>query len=244
MYNLMRGTATEWAQILVAFCDELAPPPPEVLAICHQVILVRRHGSHYRKESQRPDTVEEFDSQTFRVCVKQTVHQWKHAPVAVQLEFTQMAQYASACVPARTILVEHDITFDLQEQLLEADSSNWELRQQLEKWRTFETAAWREVECVVTMSEKDAATRDRRAASRVPAERSRYRAISAGAKTNRIRAGCSLSGHSRICQTFWRSNFSCAISGRSLAPDTRCTSSRDYGPSTSSTFTAAVSNSI
>ena len=29
-----------------------------------------------------------------------------------------MAQYADACSPAKTILVEHDITFDLQQQLL------------------------------------------------------------------------------------------------------------------------------
>jgi len=155
MYNLMRRTASGWAQILVAFCDQLAPPPAELLAICHQVILVRRHGTHYRKESPRPDTVEEFDSETFRACLKQTVHQWK--PAAVQLEFTWMAQYASACASARTILVEHDITFDLQEQLLATRPDNWELRQQLEKWRAFETAAWREVDCVVTMSEKDAA---------------------------------------------------------------------------------------
>src|SRR5439155_26507699 len=30
-----------------------------------------------------------------------------------------------------------------------------ELRRQLERWRRFETAAWRNVNCVVTMSEKD-----------------------------------------------------------------------------------------
>ncbi len=28
MYNLMRGAASEWNQILVAFCDELATPTP------------------------------------------------------------------------------------------------------------------------------------------------------------------------------------------------------------------------
>ena len=155
LYNMMSRTTSDWAQILVAFCDQLAPPPPELLAICHQVILVRRHGSHYRKETQRPDAVEEFDSETFRACLQQTVHQWK--PQAVQLEFTQMAQYAAACHPARTILVEHDITFDLQEQLLATDPGNWEQRQQLEKWRTFEMAAWRDVDCVVTMSDKDSA---------------------------------------------------------------------------------------
>jgi glycosyltransferase involved in cell wall biosynthesis len=100
--------------------------------------------------------VEEFDAEPFRACLKQVVHQWR--PVAVQLEFTQMAQYADACTPARTILVEHDITFDLQEQLLSTDKANWELKNQLAKWQEFEMAAWREVDCVVAMSAKDAAT--------------------------------------------------------------------------------------
>ncbi len=79
------------------------------------MILVRRHGTHYRRKASRPDTVKS-DSETFRACLKQTVHQ--HHPDLVQLEFTQMAQYAKACAPAKTILVEHDITLDLASQLL------------------------------------------------------------------------------------------------------------------------------
>ncbi len=153
MYNLMLQAAFEWNQILVAFCEDLAPPPPELLEICREVILVRRHGTHYRRDTARPDTVEEFDSESFRACLKQTVRQWN--PDLVQLEFTQMAQYANACKPARTILVEHDITFDLARQLLATKPGDWELEQQLQKWHAFETAAWKSVDCVVTMSKKD-----------------------------------------------------------------------------------------
>jgi glycosyltransferase involved in cell wall biosynthesis len=103
--------------------------------------------------------VEEFDSATFRAALKQAVHQWK--PAIAQLEFTWMAQYAEACRPAKTILVEHDITFDLQKQLLEdsqlSDAARLELQGQLEKWTSFETSAWRNVDCVVTMSGRDTA---------------------------------------------------------------------------------------
>src|SRR6185312_494514 len=56
-------------------------------------------------------------------------------------------------------LVEHDITFDLHQQLLATSSGSgparMELEQQLVKWRTFETEAWSNVDCVVTMSPKD-----------------------------------------------------------------------------------------
>jgi glycosyltransferase involved in cell wall biosynthesis len=67
-----------------------------------------------------------------------------------------MAQYAADCAPARPILVEHDITFDLYRQLAES-SSDWDLRRELKRWHKFETAAWRNMACVVTMSEKDQA---------------------------------------------------------------------------------------
>jgi glycosyltransferase involved in cell wall biosynthesis len=93
-----------------------------------------------------------------------------------------MAQYADVCRGAKTILVEHDITFDLQRQLLDAalvdtalpdkttpdkttpdktapgGVARLEQERQLAKWREFETAAWSKVDCVVTMSQQDSRT--------------------------------------------------------------------------------------
>lgn len=159
IFNLMRAAAEDRNLILMAFSDELAQPDAEILKLCRAVVVVRRHGSHYRRDTARPDMVEEFDSGAFRAAIKQAVHQWR--PEIVQLEFTWMAQYAAACRPAKTILVEHDITFDLQAQLLDTaaagSTARLELEGQLAKWRNFETAAWGEVDCVVTMSGKDAA---------------------------------------------------------------------------------------
>ena len=155
MFHLMRGAAGDCCQVLVVFCDELRTPPEELLAICAEVVLVRRLGTHYRKSTERPDTVEEFDSPAFHAAVRASLKKWR--PAIAQLEFTQMAQYAEDCAPAKTILVEHDITFDLQEQLLRASPGEWELERQLGRWRAYETSAWKRVDCVVTMSEKDRA---------------------------------------------------------------------------------------
>jgi len=158
IYNLMKLAAETNDLVLLAFTDAFITPLPELLAICSQIVLIRRHGTHYKRNTARPDMVEEFDSDAFRACLKQAVHQWR--PDIVQLEFTWMAQYADVCHPAKTVLVEHDITFDLQQQLLAiapgAGTEQLELQQQLDKWRTFETAAWRTVDCVVAMSNKDA----------------------------------------------------------------------------------------
>lgn len=152
MYNLIRRAAAGFDQVLVCFTGQAAPPPPELLEICAEVVLVRRTGSHSPPFIGLPDMVEEFASASFEAALRQSVRKWR--PAIAQLEFSQMAQYAEACAPARTILVEHDITFDLYEQLLRVDD-DWELRRQLELWRAFETGAWRRVNRVVTMSRKD-----------------------------------------------------------------------------------------
>lgn len=155
MYNLMRRAAAEFDQVLVAFTDQLLTPPVEVLEMCAEVVLVRREGSHSLPSTGRPDVVEEYDSPPFHAVLRQIVRKWR--PAIAQLEFTQLAQYAPDCAPARTILVEHDVTFDLYEQLLRFEES-WDLGRQLALWRHFETDAWRAVDCVVTMSERDRRT--------------------------------------------------------------------------------------
>ncbi len=154
IYNLMRRAAAEFDQVLVVFTESLEAPAPEILDIAVEVVLVRRASSHSLRFSGRPDVVEEFDSASFRAALIQTMRKWQ--PAIAQLEFTQMAQYAPSCSPARTLLVEHDVTFDLYEQLL-AIEENWDLRRQLALWRQYETQAWRTVDRVIVMSEKDRA---------------------------------------------------------------------------------------
>jgi GT2 family glycosyltransferase/glycosyltransferase involved in cell wall biosynthesis len=154
IFNLMSRAANDFDQILICFVDDLAPVPAELLAICVEVIAVRRPGSHALPSTGRPDTVEEFDAPAFHAALRQTVAKWK--PSVVQLEFTQMAQYVPDCAPARTILVEHDITYDLYAQMLQ-HNEDWENRRQYDLWRVFEIAAWSKVDRVVVMSEKDRA---------------------------------------------------------------------------------------
>lgn len=154
MYNLMRRAARDFDQILVAFTESADPPPDELLEICTEVVLVPRVGSHLRPASERPEAVEEFCSAAFAEALRAAVRVWR--PAVAQLEFTQMAQYAEDCAPARTILVEHDITFDLYTQLL-ALGEDWDLRRELKSWRNFESAAWGKLDRVVVMSARDSA---------------------------------------------------------------------------------------
>ncbi len=154
IHNLTARAAATWDQILICFVETDAPPPRELLDRFVEVVLVRRVGSHAVKRSGKPETVEQFASNAFRGALQLAMRKW--SPAIAQLEFTQMAQYAADCAPALPILVEHDITFDLYQQLSKT-SSDWDLRQEVKRWHRFETAAWRDMSCVVTMSAKDRA---------------------------------------------------------------------------------------
>ena len=154
IYNLMRRAAGEFDQILLAFTEDPQPVPPELREICVEVVTVRRAGSHALPSTPRPETVEEFDSASFRAALHQTLQKWQ--PSIAQLEFTQMAQYAADCAPARTILVEHDITYDLYAKML-AQSEDWETRRQYDRWLHFERESWTAVDRVVVMSDHDRA---------------------------------------------------------------------------------------
>jgi GT2 family glycosyltransferase/glycosyltransferase involved in cell wall biosynthesis len=155
IYNLMRRAAADFDQVLVAFTEDSHSVPRELREICAEIVTIRRAGSHALPSRGRPDTVEEFDTPAFHAALRQTIAKWR--PGIVQLEFTQMAVYVPDCTPARTILVEHDITYDLYAQMLATGSDDWEVRRQHQLWTSFETAAWRQVDRVVTMSEKDRA---------------------------------------------------------------------------------------
>lgn len=154
IHNLTTRAAADWDLILVSFVENDAPPPTELLELFVEVVLVHRAGSHSTRDTGRPEVVEHFASDSFRAALRLAIRKWQ--PVIAQLEFTQMAQYAADCAPARTLLVEHDITFDLCEQLNKT-TDDWDQRREAKRWRRFESAAWRNMSCVVTMSAKDQA---------------------------------------------------------------------------------------
>jgi GT2 family glycosyltransferase/glycosyltransferase involved in cell wall biosynthesis len=153
IFNLLREAAKDYAVILVCFTDQPAAAPPELLALCREVILVERQGSHWRRDAALPKAVDDFHSEPFRAALRWAIR--RHRPFAVQLEFTQMAQYAADVSPVPAILVEHDVTIDLYRQL-SRDSDDFDLRRETERWEKFEQAAWRSVDAVVVMSAKDA----------------------------------------------------------------------------------------
>jgi glycosyltransferase involved in cell wall biosynthesis len=152
IFNLLREMAREFDVELFAFTDTLgqALPPADsgpVLEFCARVVLVGK--PRYREprwSSLLPPEVHEFRSPAMRRAIAEERRAF--AFTALQVEYTQLAEYGGDA------LVEHDVTFDLFDQIRRQPSLtawwNWF------RWHRFETRAVRHYRRVVVMSKKDA----------------------------------------------------------------------------------------
>ena len=149
IFNLLREGARDFDIFLFSFAEKpssVACTP--VLDFCSKVIVFP--NPRYREPrwaSIRPPEVSEFQSSYVHSTIRK--YREEYGLRVMQVEYTQMAPYGGE------ILVEHDVTFDLHQQVLESDASLrawWDLA----RWLCFERKAVQSFRRVVVMSEKDA----------------------------------------------------------------------------------------
>jgi polysaccharide biosynthesis protein PslH len=148
IFNLLRETAREFDVELLAFTDHEVVETAKVLEFCARVVLVEK--PRYREprwSSLLPPEVHEFRSPAMRRAIAEERRAFGFT--ALQVEYTQLAEYGG------DVLVEHDVTFDLYNQIRRRQPSfsawwNWF------RWHRFETRAARHYRRVVVMSKKDA----------------------------------------------------------------------------------------
>lgn len=147
IFNLLREGSRDFDVTLFAFVEagveddavELGPLPD----LCEKVLLVRK--PRYREprwSTWRPPEVCEYESPAMRRALAE------HPVDLLQVEYTQLARYGGQ------VLVEHDVTFDLQRQV-EARLPTLSHRWNRWRWEKFERAAVARYRAVVVMSEKD-----------------------------------------------------------------------------------------
>jgi len=171
IFHLLREMAREFDVELFAFTDskvgQALPPanpavtagvePTPVLEFCARVALVEK--PRYREprwSSLLPPEVHEFRSPAMRRAIDEERRAFGFA--ALQVEYTQLAEYGG------DVLVEHDVTFDLFDQIRRGVVGHsagygtatltawWDWF----RWHRFETRAVRRYRRVVVMSKKDA----------------------------------------------------------------------------------------
>ncbi|HZT30120.1 MAG TPA: glycosyltransferase [Bryobacteraceae bacterium] len=149
IFHLLREAAREFDIFLFAFTTGETEADCQVLAeFCARLILVEK--PRYREprwSTLLPPEVLEFRSPAMRQALAELRREY--AMELLQVEYTQLASYGGQ------ILVEHDVTFDLYQQIRARRptlSAWWDCF----RWRRFETRAVRRYPRVVAMSEKDA----------------------------------------------------------------------------------------
>ena len=148
MFALLKEAAKQFDIFLFSFLDRETEQDLEpVKEFCVRLVLAGK--PRYREprwSSLAPPEVCEFRSPPMRQALRRIRSEYS-IPV-LQVEYTQLAEYGG------DILVEHDITFDLFEQVWREHPSLaawWDWW----RWRRFEKRALRRVPRVVVMSEKD-----------------------------------------------------------------------------------------
>jgi ribosomal-protein-alanine acetyltransferase len=150
IFHLLKEASRQFDIFLFAFTEPGQPVESgPVLEFCAKAVLVEK--PRYREprwSTLLPPEAHEYESPVMRRLVEQ--FRREHSIDLVQVEYTQLARYGG------DVLVEHDVTFDLYQQLHERRgtlSSWWDWK----RWLWFERRAVRRYRRVVAMSEKDRA---------------------------------------------------------------------------------------
>lgn len=144
MFNLLRAASDKFDITLLSFTEtgECIEPEP-LLAFCRRLVLVEK--PYYREPRWStivPPEVAEYESPAMRRAVAE------YGRPLLQTEYTALARYGGQ------VLVEHDVTFDLAQQVA-ANSTLLSNRWNLWRWRRFELHQIRHFCRIVVMSEKD-----------------------------------------------------------------------------------------
>ncbi len=150
IFHLLREASRDFDLYLFAFTEEVHEEDLKpVLGLCAAVVIA---GMPYYREPRwstlLPPEVCEFSGGVMREALVKLRRE--RSIELVQVEYTYLAAYGG------DVLVEHDVTYDLHEQVRRArpSLSNW---WNWWRWRRFETRAVRSFPRVVVMSEKDRA---------------------------------------------------------------------------------------
>lgn len=149
IYNLLREASSEFDIFLFAFAEKMnAAEGTPLTDFCAQVIVFP--NPRYREPrwaSIDPPEVREFHCPYVTRIVGEIRRQYDIR--LQQVEYTWMAAYGGE------VLVEHDVTFDLYQQIHERARSLrswWDLY----RWRRYESAAIKRFRALIAMSIKDA----------------------------------------------------------------------------------------
>jgi len=147
MFYLARELSQRYDLLLVTFRERNDEVDYARLAGCFARVLVVDHDERRRPDPTVPEAVAQCRTRAMDAAIRQAGEEYK--PDILQVEYTHMAGYREALPGAPAVLVEHDVTFSLYEQL--GDGRQFEL------WHRFESHWLGRYDAVAVMSGDEAA---------------------------------------------------------------------------------------
>lgn len=150
IFNLARHLSERWDLILITFRERNDHVDYGRLSSCFGRLIVVDHDERRRKDPSAPEAAVQFRSQAMAAAIREAVEEYR--PDLLQVEYTQMAEYREAAPNTPAVLVEHDVTFSLYEQLAGSDRA---AQAEFERWHRFESHWLKHYDAVAVMSEEE-----------------------------------------------------------------------------------------
>jgi glycosyltransferase involved in cell wall biosynthesis len=158
IFNLSRHLSRDYDLLLLTFRERGDQVDYERLASCFSRVIVVDQDERRREDPTVPAPVAQFRTRAMAAALREAAAE--HDPDIVQVEYTQLAGYREAVPATPAVLVEHDVTFSLFEQLPD--------RAEYRRWYEYESHWLRRYEAVVVMS---APEREKALAAGAPEDR-------------------------------------------------------------------------
>ncbi len=158
IFHLSQHLAREHDLLLLTFREREDRVDYKRLAACFARVVVVDQDERRRFDPEVPQAVAQFRTRAMAAALREAIAEYQ--PDVVQIEYTQLAGYREAVSGIPAVLVEHDVTFSLYEQLRD--------RRQYQLWHRFESRWLPRFEAVAVMS---APERDKAIAAGAPHDR-------------------------------------------------------------------------
>ncbi len=163
MFYLARSLARRWDLVLLTFREREDNVDYARLSSVFSRVIVVDQDERRKKDTSVPGEVAQYRSRAMTAAIRDAADHYR--PDLLQIEFTALAAYREAAPELPAVLVEHDVTFSLYEQLASSshctETDRRAARTEFERWYRFESDWLRRYDAVAVMSgeEKSKAVR-------------------------------------------------------------------------------------
>jgi len=154
IYNLCRSLSAKADLLLATFRESTDHVYFDKLHEVFQEVYVVDIDEKPARDKTLPSQVRGHASKSMRALIAHLCD--TRAIDLLQIEFTHLAEFRDAAPQVPAVLVEHDLTFTLYQQLAEQQGTH-QAQAEFERWRAFERKALQSYDAIWTMSDQDQA---------------------------------------------------------------------------------------